>query len=158
MKTYKRFPAWGIPLPLQNVKGEITGKRARIIILCVHFVTCMILYSNDIPITPILETLLGQVLYSVARFAFPINSFACKLISKLTHSMKHSPTSEVDSSSHDQEKPRLLWNPEVHYWEPAFGPVLMQLNPIILISILILFHICAKLPFQVVFLRLPTKN
>lgn len=56
-----------------------------------------------------------------------------------TNFMQHSTSEGTDSHSCDQEIPHLLWNLKVHYcvhYSPSFEPILRQVKPFNLISVL----------------------
>ena len=86
----------------------------------------------------------------------------------LTYSMQQSPSWEIKRFSANQEIPRILWNPKVHYRIHKFPPpvpILSQPNPFhtltahfLKIHLNIILHLCLGLPSGLFPSGFPTKT
>jgi hypothetical protein len=76
-------------------------------------------------------TSLSHVRLQAFHRHFQINIYLHTYV--ITYSMKHRPSSEAKRFSANQEIPRILWNPKVHYRVykcPPPVPILNQINPV----------------------------
>ena len=85
-----------------------------------------------------------------------------------TYSMEHSPSSETNRFSANQEIPHILWNPKVHYLIhkcPPAIPILSQLDPVhtptshfLKIHLILTSHLRLRLPSGLFPSGFPTKT